>query len=157
MNASDLLHSLSADGFSLHIVDGGRLSVTPAARLTDQLRFLIRQHRDALVDLLSSRTPPPLTAIEQHAITEAVAERAAIMEFDGKLPRVIAESEASSRMRVYQALIAMPDGSAPRWLVYLAPGSTLAEAHQDLVSKFGAERVMKVLEHQADSEQREVA
>lgn len=157
MTASDLLRSLSADGFIMRIVDGGRLSVTPAARLTDQLRLLIRQHRDALVDLLSSRTPPPLTAAERQDITEAVAERAAIMEFDGGLPRPMAESEAASRMRVYQALIAMLDGSDPKWLVYLAPGTTLAEAQQELTRKFGADRVLDVKTYRTGSEQREVA
>ncbi|MCK7581521.1 MAG: hypothetical protein MZV65_41780 [Chromatiales bacterium] len=53
-------------------------------------------------------------------------------------------------MRVFRALIAMPNGQPPRWLVLLAPGCDLAEARQTLAHKFGAERVMEVIEHQAE-------
>jgi len=145
MTASDLLHSLTDDGFALHIVDGNRLSVTPAARLTGTLRAAIRQHRDALVELLS---PPPLTDEDHQAITEATAERAAIMEFDGKLPRERAEAEASRLMRVYQALIAMP-GDSPRWITMLAPGAEIEEARRELALRFGPERVIEVQEQGA--------
>ena len=52
MSAADLLQRLRLEGFGL-TVDGNRLIVTPGSELTDARRALIRQHKLALLVLLS--------------------------------------------------------------------------------------------------------
>lgn len=89
--------------------------------------------------------PPPLTDEDQASITEAVVERAAIMEFDGGLPRDQAEHQARSSMRVYRVLVGMMD-TDPRWCTLLAPGCDMAEAQRAAVAQFGAERVLEVVD-----------
>lgn len=89
--------------------------------------------------------PPPLTDEDQESITDAVQERAAIMEFDGGLPRAEAEQQARSLMRVYRVLVGMAD-TDPRWCVMLAPGCDITEARGTAVARFGAERVLDVRE-----------
>lgn len=87
--------------------------------------------------------PPPLTDEDQASITEAVVERAAIMEFDGGLPRPEAEQQARSLMRVYRVRVAMDDEPA-RWCTLLAPGCDITQAQHAAVAQFGAERVLEV-------------
>lgn len=153
MSAAEILHTLTDQGFTL-AVDGDRLTVSPSSRLTDPMRAAIRQHKPEIVALLAANDaavpdPPPLTADDQAAIQESIAERAAILTFDAGLTRAEAEATAQSAMRVYQALVTLPDGSSPRWITLLAPGCDLAEARQTLAHQFGAERVMEVVEHGA--------
>ncbi|MCK7581742.1 MAG: hypothetical protein MZV65_43060 [Chromatiales bacterium] len=88
----------------------------------------IKQHKPELIGLLQ-------------AANDAPARPAASIE-DLERP--------SSAMKVYRALVAMPNGQPARWLILLAPGCDLAEARQTLAHQFGPERVLEVIEHQAE-------
>jgi len=150
MSAAEILHTLTDQGFTL-AVEGDRLTVSPSSRLTDPMRAAIRQHKLEIVALLAANDaavsdPPPLTADDQAAIQESIVERAAILEFDAGMERRQAEIAAQSAMRVFRALIAMPNGQPPRWLILLAPGCDLVEARETLAHQFGPERVLTVLE-----------
>lgn len=145
MDASTLLADLTKAGIALRI-EGERLMATPGHLLTDAHRDLIRRHKGELLALVRGRdNPPPLTVEDQDAIAEAIEERASILEFEAGLSRPVADAQAASAMRVYQARIAMPDAD-PRWLVLLAPGCDLADARRTLDWRFGAERVLDVRE-----------
>lgn len=88
MGAADLLLLVRAAGFTLDLVDG-KLLVTPASMLTDELRAALRASKPEVLALL---------AAEREADAEAYAERAAMMEFDGGLSR--AEAEVAARQCV---------------------------------------------------------
>ena len=133
-DAARLLEELTEADLTL-AVQGDRLIVTPGDRLTDAHRELIRTHKAELLALIQ----------EREAVAEAIEERAGILEFDAGLPRPIAETQAVSAMRVYRALIAMPD-AAPRWLVMLAAGCDLAKARHALDLRFGEDRVLETQE-----------
>jgi hypothetical protein len=93
--------------------------------------------------------PPPLTATEQADIREAIAERAAIVEFDAGQPRAAAEEQARSAMRVFRyRLVERPD----TWLSMLAPGCDLASARHALELRFGADRLVDVVLQEAEQE-----
>jgi hypothetical protein len=106
MSARDLLHSLLADGFTLDVIDGGALLVSPASRITAELRQSLRAYKPELLALLAG--PEPADAEDDVAVgqpgalgqpddegqREAFDERAAIMEFDGSLSRAEAEPAA---------------------------------------------------------------
>lgn len=51
-------------GFVLEVIDGGRLGVTPAAKLTPELRTFIRDHKPEILASLTAEAandgPPPL-------------------------------------------------------------------------------------------------
>ena len=81
-------------------------------------------------------------AANQHdeAIAEHLAERAAIMEYDGGLPREQAETEARRALRVFKYRIT--DGP-DSWLILIAPGCDLEEARKSLQRRFG-KRLMDV-------------
>lgn len=66
-NSSDPLTPLVDAGLELRLVDGGRLSVVPAARLTDPLRQHIRAHKHELMAMLATNdTHHRSVAIEFH-------------------------------------------------------------------------------------------
>ncbi len=80
---------------------GDHLQVSPASLLTDPLRAAIREHKAGLLALVTV-CPQPLEITPETPLTtecsagcEAFEERAAIMEFDGGLPR--AEAELAAR------------------------------------------------------------
>ncbi len=52
MSPDDLVHLMTAGGFGLRL-EGDRLIIHPADTLTDDLRTLIRDHKEALVGYLS--------------------------------------------------------------------------------------------------------
>ena len=52
MEAAEILHTLSDQGFTL-AVEGDRLTVSPSSRLTDPMRAEIRAHKPELVALLT--------------------------------------------------------------------------------------------------------
>lgn len=111
-----------------------------------------RQRRTIEIDCsevtqVTGNDPPPLSPADLAAIEESVVERASILEFDAGMDRRQAEIVAQSAMRVFRALVAMPNGQDPRWLVLLAPGCDLAEARATLHGQFGPERVLEVVEH----------
>jgi hypothetical protein len=85
MLAANILDELRTAGVRLTPLDGGRLNASPKERLNDRLRGLIREHKPALLALLSN----PATDLE---------ERAAILEYDGVLPRAEAEQLAAREL-----------------------------------------------------------
>ena len=82
MDALDLLRHLRDAGLVLRLTSDGGLHVAPRDALTDAHRAAIRAGRESLLVALQA---------EQ----EAFDERAAIMQFDGGLPR--AEAEVAAR------------------------------------------------------------
>jgi hypothetical protein len=56
MNANALLECLKASGLSCR-VDGGRLLVSPAEKVTDAIRQLVKPLRDELIALLTELPP----------------------------------------------------------------------------------------------------
>jgi hypothetical protein len=92
--------------------------------------------------------PPDLTDDERADLREALDERAAIMEFDGGLPRPEAETQAVRLMRVYRVRVAMGENEPDRWTVMLAPGCDLPEAQHAAALQFGPERVRELVEVQ---------
>lgn len=60
MDATEALYLLRQIGLTLTAADG-RLVVRPAELLDDELRWLIRKHRDALVELIQAETSEPST------------------------------------------------------------------------------------------------
>lgn len=149
MYAQEIFDTLTAAGITLApSPNPGRLLVSPREPLTDVYRALIIEHKAELLALLARRAAPPaLTPDERADIAESIAERAAIREYEAGETRVQAEHEARSAMRVYQMLVAMPDGSDPRWVTMIAPGCDLAEARRSAALRFGPERVLEVLPH----------
>ena len=64
MSAAEILHALTDQGFTL-AMEGNRLAVTPASRLTVAMRAEIRAHKAELIACLTQATnddptPPPL-------------------------------------------------------------------------------------------------
>jgi len=83
MDAARLLADLRAQGFEL-VPDGNALIVRPASRLTGELKDALRRAKPDLLVCLWAET-----------LREHYEERAAILEYDGGLPR--AEAETSAR------------------------------------------------------------
>ena len=77
MTTYHILEHLAVAGISIAIEGDDKLVVSPASRLTDELRSMIREHKAGII-----------------AALEAYEERAAIMEFDGLLDRESAEQFA---------------------------------------------------------------
>jgi hypothetical protein len=144
---AEVLSHLAAAGIRLEAREGALLA-TPKAALTDEVRALIRAHKPALVALLARPAPPPLTEVERETVAEAIAERAAIREFEAHEPRPVAETQARAGMRVYRVLVAMEPGEPAKWAVLLAPGCDLADAERIAAAQFGPERVARVVEQE---------
>ncbi|MEA3273905.1 MAG: hypothetical protein U9Q81_01100 [Pseudomonadota bacterium] len=131
-------------------VKGGRLAIRSRTPLTDRQRAFFRDHKTALLRLLTrpSVTPvPDLTDEERQAIEEAVAERAAIQEFDGGLSRAEAERQARVAMRVFRYRLTDAPGT---WHALICPGCELDQAKAVLTLRFGPGAVAEVLEHRHD-------
>lgn len=128
MSPVEVLRAAVAAGFRLEVTDG-RLMASPKARLLDAHRALLREHRPALLALL---TPPALTADDREAIEEHIAERAAVAEFDGGLSRVDAEAQARGEVRAFRLLV--DDDLAPSWQLAVTAG---ADPEQRLFEQHG--------------------
>jgi hypothetical protein len=63
--AKNTIAGIRAQGFALTVTKNGGLAVTPASRLTDQLREMIRSNKAAIVDYLTAANDP-------HTETQAV-------------------------------------------------------------------------------------
>ena len=74
MAARDLLHDLQASGFTLEVA-AGKLMVTPASALTDDMRAGVRACKPELMALLAG----PLLADDRHSVDHhvVVAQRCA--------------------------------------------------------------------------------
>lgn len=123
------LERIAAAGIRLGLTPGGDAIVydAPAPLSPAQLDWL-RAHKAALLVHLRAQAAPPPPAPDIEAIAEALAERAAIQECDGGLPRAEAEQSARAAMRAYHVLVAMDPGQAPRWVTLILPGCDLAQA-----------------------------
>lgn len=67
MTPAAILEVLWAQGFTVNLVDGDRLAVSPASTLHDSQRALLRENKAAIVALLT----------ESQAITKALLKAAA--------------------------------------------------------------------------------
>ena len=85
---------------------------------------------------------------EQHALNEALDERAAIMEYDANLPRDAAVSIARRLMRAYKyQLRSRPE----QWFVMITPGISLRDARAALKLRFGDDvRSVKLMTWEAN-------
>lgn len=63
MAAAAVVAHLTAAGFGIRWA-GGRLLVSPADQLTDELRTLIREHLDELRDHVKNRKRPPAPSVK---------------------------------------------------------------------------------------------
>jgi hypothetical protein len=95
MYVGELVADLRRRGITLS-VEGGNLRVTPASRLTDTDRELIRAHKPAVLALtMGLGVRPGMLSTELPADWHLLwDERAAIMEYDGGLSRERAEALA---------------------------------------------------------------
>lgn len=162
MTPAAILSDALADGLTLVAEPGGTILVRGPAEARAHWLPVIRASKEmlllALVHTENSETsypndhhnrhnvtpPPPLTTED---LEEAVAERAAIMEYDGGVPRATAEAQARRAMRVYRCLVAMPEGhpGEPKWVTMLLPGvETLDGAREAAQWRFGTDRVLEV-------------
>jgi hypothetical protein len=65
MSARDLLHTLLADGFAIDVIDDGALLVSPASRITAELRQSLRACKPELLALLTGPEPADVPADEE--------------------------------------------------------------------------------------------
>ena len=148
MNATTLLANLRAAGVQLDITERGTLRYRGDQSVVDRWLPKLRQCKDELLELLSAdAAPPPLTSDQLNGVREAIAERAAIREYDGGFSRSEAEAQASHAMRVYHYRLT----DRPKdWLVMIAPGCELDEARRSLIARFGSERLLEVQIHRPE-------
>lgn len=105
MTAARALEAAAQAGIAIE-VDGGDLILTAPAPPAPDLLELLRSHKTAIVSLL--RGNHAWSAEDWQALYD---ERAAIMEFDGGLPRSEAEARAAEEVsRLRQDL--PPDGQS---------------------------------------------
>lgn len=97
MQALQLLETFTAAGLAVSLTPDYRLMVTPAKALTDDLRASIKAHKAVLVDYLSRTAANDPSEAE----LEAQEERAAIIEYDGRLSRT--EAERLARLDAHPA------------------------------------------------------
>jgi hypothetical protein len=114
MSFSNLLSDLRGQDFTVALLEG-RLAVKPKERLTDELRFAIREHKVALLlELEFEENETKIkTMLREVSKNEAawleleaqIEERAAIMEFDG----LIDHDEANTRAELLTLLTWVDD------------------------------------------------
>jgi hypothetical protein len=92
VTAAELFADLARQGFTL-AGEGDGIRVTPASRLTEELRQAIRVHKAALLTLLAGpEGPPPAFAWDQAEAERLLAElrdevkRAEALDFGGQPP-----------------------------------------------------------------------
>ena len=104
MTAGAILRALVEAGVAVWL-DGGALRYrAPAGALTDELRAAVAASRVGLVALLRAGAGLPAVVAEwPEDARDSVEERAAIQEYDGGLPREVAEREAEGRVRLGHA------------------------------------------------------
>lgn len=74
MGAPDLLHALQGQGFKLW-TEGGRLLVAPKARITEETRRLIREHKpELLAALAADPLPDPVAEARRQRVLELLAQ-----------------------------------------------------------------------------------
>ena len=125
----NLLDQLKNQGLTFTL-DQGRLLVTPRSAITPAMAELIREHKPALVAALQARQAEPGADLDD--MREFYEKRAAIIEYDGGLPKPEAEAHALHlacvRFNLYQ-------GEGGGYVV--APGKTIAEVINNLKVRYG--------------------
>lgn len=129
----DALSKIQAAGFVVALV-GDRLDVTPTrTALTESQRDYIKEHRADIVSQLSKTKTAQSNELLQD-IREQIEERAAIMEYDGGLPRHDAEQAATRAIRVYcYRTTEKPEAE----LTVIMPNTELDEATANLKNRLG--------------------
>ncbi len=141
MSVTGLIQDVEQAGGRLALVDG-RLRVSrDTGPLPENLIAALRQHKAEIITVLRDYET------RQH-VREYFEERSAIREYDGRVSRQEAETETNASIRVYEYQLA-DNGPNDPWLVYIAPGCSLAEAEQSLRQQFGPDRVLAVRKHRA--------
>lgn len=102
MNAQNIVETLYSKGFPLWVT-AGNIHVRPKS--DDATRELLRQHKAEIISFLSGEKSPEPLRPPQELQEELFEERAAIMEFDGGLPREEAERRAGRPDRARSFLI----------------------------------------------------
>ena len=95
MQARQLLDTFARAGLAVALTPDDRLKVTPSKALTDELRHTIRANKSVLLEYLKHEYAND----QSEAAQELVAERAAIMQYDGGLTQVDAERLAATHTR----------------------------------------------------------
>ena len=127
MNPPELLRHLEAQGLTLTLTPGNGLAASPKRLITPELADRIRQHKPALIAALQARQAQP----DPEDVREFYAERAAIMEHDGGLPRPEAEAQALHLACVRFQLHQREGGG-----YVVAPGKTIAEVIDGLKARY---------------------
>jgi hypothetical protein len=137
VNAVDVLERAKAAGIELTVI-GDRVKLRAPGRPPVDLLEAMRQHKAELLALLTERERQ--TEIEAaESIGEHLAERAAIMEFDGGLPREQAEVEARRISNVYRFRLHGNEGGG----TYITSGD-LEAARAALLQRYGSRLVAVV-------------
>ena len=90
MGAADVLVRLRHEGFAL-APRNGKVVVSPASRLTDDHRALIRQHRDDLLNLLLDPDPRvTCTTCAHYRLHQCRQHRAALLQGSDIAPALAA-------------------------------------------------------------------
>jgi hypothetical protein len=114
--APDVLLALVEAGVVLWVEEGRLRYRAPAGVLGEDLQARVAACRPALVAMVTAGALLPADQADwPEDATENVEERAAIMEFDGMLPREVAEQKADRRVRL---------GHLREWLARAAAGSS---------------------------------
>lgn len=142
MTPSEILIKAECDGIALWAKADKLHYRTRSGRLPEQLRSLLRDHKPALLKLLSHRNPPRITAADQDNRKDAGQEHASIRKSDGHQDREEAKAAAEQARRVYQYRLTTASG----WNILIAPGWNLEDAERDLRQRFGT-RLVEVIKH----------
>ena len=162
MDAAAFLRELTQHGYAISRA-GDRLLVSPKSRVNERLRARLRAYKPALLALLAEYPqrhwsvaqsigmtlpcrpdPPALSAEDQEAILEAIAERAAIREVEGGQSRALAEQEASAAIRVYRVLLETTSGRA-HWTTLILPCCNQAEAVAHAGRRWRSPRILALV------------
>ncbi len=137
MTPQTIIQKAKADGVALTLAPAGKVKLSGPDRLVARWLPVIREHKAAIVAALGDHHPTHADITE--TVQEAMEERAAIMEYDGGLPRERAKTQAKAKaaMRVFEYKLT----DSQRWLAMLAPGRDLAQAERSLMDRFGGRLV----------------
>lgn len=145
------LASLRALGLHARLDENGGLKVGPANLITPELAAQIREGKPALLAELRQE--------QAEDVAEFIAERAAIMQHDGGLPRHEAERLAIQRASVHFAL-ADTHGDPPRHdegFLLGEPGDTQESLLAELKARYGDRLLTAHAQTEPDRRQTELS
>jgi len=155
MNISGLINQLERHGIWFSIGDTGNLRINSKQPLNDVKRQYLKEHKSELISHLlgdkfqaigrthdeTAQTPShderaftgrTMKPVKIDEIVEAAEERAAIMEYEGSLPRADAEKHAiEAHIKPY--LFKCTDGGG----IFRTQCETIEEARKALENRFG--------------------